>query len=50
MYFKNKFELDNIKSKSNSEKDIDTALLHYCYTTLMMRENKNTKRYYALAS
>ena len=29
MYFKNKFELDNIKSKSNSEKDIDTALLLY---------------------
>ena len=49
MYFKNKFELDNIKSKSNSEKDIDTALLHYCYTALM-RENKNTKRNYALAS
>ena len=42
MYFKNKFELDNLKSKSNSEKDIDTALLHYCYTTLMMREKIKT--------
>ena len=31
------------KSKSNSEKDIVS-------TALMMRENKNTKRYYALAS
>ena len=49
MYLHNKFEVDNIKSKSNSEKDIDTALLHYCYTALM-RENKNTKRNYALAS
>ena len=45
-----KFEVDNITSISNSEKDIDTALLHYCYTALMMRENKNTKRYHALAS
>ena len=30
MYLHNKFEVENIKSKSNSEKDIHTALLLYC--------------------
>ena len=40
MYLENKFELDNIKSKSNSEKDIVSTDI----------VSKNTKRYYALAS
>ena len=35
MYLENKFELDNIKSKSNSEKDIGS-------TALMMREKIKT--------
>ena len=43
MYLEKKFELDNIKGKSNSAKDIVS-------TALMTRENKNTKRYYVLAS
>ena len=44
IYLENKFKLDNIKSKSNSEK----RHCEYCIND--ERENKNNKKYYALVS